>query len=166
MIDREYCTWKHAPQPTPPRYSAGPAAARRPALKVAAAAPYPQEPPATTTTGENEKPEPVAYSIQKQRAASSVIRTGEGERGGVVCGLGAVAGGREGEQLREQGEREQKRWGEADRDGHLGRRCSEVRRGRKDPCASRPGPAFIHHRTTRHPLATGGSSTVTVTRSV
>jgi hypothetical protein len=77
-------------------------------LKVAAAAPYPQEPPATTTTDENQKPEPVG-PVYPETESGAFFRTGEGERGGVVCGLGAVAGGREGEQLREQGEREQKR---------------------------------------------------------
>jgi hypothetical protein len=39
-------TWKQAPQPTPPLYSAGPAAARKPPLKDAAKAPYPHEPAA------------------------------------------------------------------------------------------------------------------------
>uniref|UniRef100_A0A0A9CVH9 Uncharacterized protein n=1 Tax=Arundo donax TaxID=35708 RepID=A0A0A9CVH9_ARUDO len=38
-------TWKQAPQPTPPRYSVGLAATRKPPLKDAAAVPYPQEPP-------------------------------------------------------------------------------------------------------------------------
>ena len=42
-----YRTWKQAPQPTPARYSAGLAAARKPALKEAASVPYPQEPPAS-----------------------------------------------------------------------------------------------------------------------
>ncbi|BAS82150.1 Os03g0132250 [Oryza sativa Japonica Group] len=83
--------------PTPPRYSAGPAAARNPPpLKVAAAVPYPQEP---AVPRKNKRTESISRSIirplplhakPRTKTEPSCRHTSQRERGGVVSRSGAA----------------------------------------------------------------------------
>jgi len=64
-----HLTWKHAPQPTPPRYSAGPAAASRPPLRDAAAVPYPHEPAAISRQTQSE-----SLALQQTQSESLALQ--------------------------------------------------------------------------------------------